>query len=269
MGYIGSMTTEKDNKLKILQAELVSGSICLAGWLESKGISRDLQQYYCKSGWMESVGRGAYKRPDGIVQWESGLSTLHRQTKLSVHVGGLSALALQGASQYIRLGRKEKIYIFSPVGTSLPAWFINYDWGVEIVHVRSNFLPAGVELGFAGQLNMTTDSGLVPYAASSGERAILECLYLVPDKFDMVECYQLMESLVNLRPKNVQYLLEQCKSIKVKRLFLYMAEKIGHTWLQFVDLEKVTLGSGDRSFTNKGVYDSKYKINIPKELATL
>jgi hypothetical protein len=59
-------------------------------------------------------------------------------------------------------------------------------------------------------------------------RALLECLYLIPKKQEFVECYEIMEGLNNLRPKQVQELLEQCTSIKVKRLFLYMAEKAGH-----------------------------------------
>lgn len=69
----------------------------------------------------------------------------------------------------------------------------------------------------------------------------------------------------NLRPKSVQELLENCSSIKVKRLFLYLAEKLKHPWLYFVDLFKVDLGSGKRSLVKNGVYVDKYKITVPKE----
>ena len=79
----------------------------------------------------------------------------------------------------------------------------------------------------------------------------------------------MMEGLNNLRPKSVQKLLEDCTSIKVKRLFLYMADKAKHEWLNFVELDKVDLGSGKRSIVSDGVYIPKYQITVPKELEKL
>ena len=104
---------------------------------------------------------------------------------------------------------------------------------------------------------------------SSPERAILECLYLTPNRFDLIECYQILEGLVNLRPKIMQALLEECSSIKVKRLFLFLASKANHQWLDFVDHSRIELGTGDRVIVNGGVYISNYKISVPKELTTL
>jgi hypothetical protein len=76
-----------------------------------------------------------------------------------------------------------------------------------------------------------------------------------------------MEGLTNLRPKNIQELLEQCSSIKVKRLFLYMAEKAGHQWMPFLNVQDLNLGKGARAIVRGGVYVSKYDISIPKALA--
>lgn len=94
----------------------------------------------------------------------------------------------------------------------------------------------------------------------------MECLFLAPQKQDLIECYQLMEGLNGLPPKQVQILLEACKSVKAKRLFLYMAEKAGHQWFKHLDLEKIDLGSGTRSIVKNGTYIDKYKITVPKEL---
>jgi hypothetical protein len=225
------MTTNNESKLKILLDSHKYGAVCLAPWLEKKGISRDLQQYYCKSGWLESVGRGAFKRPNDDIGWQKALQALIEQAELNVHVGGITALSQQGAGHYVRLG-KDKVYLFSPLGVSLPAWFKNYDWGVDVEHVKTSFLPG--DAAFIAKQN----SGNEPTTRihSDCERAILECLYLAPKRQDLAECYQVMEGLVNLRPKIVQGLLEACTSIKVKRLFLYMAEKANHQWLPFVDL---------------------------------
>ena len=151
-----------------------------------------------------------------------------------------------------------------PKGVSLPSWFIKYDWGVDIRHVRTGFLPKGLDLGVA-----LAAAGAVGYKLSDPERAILECLYLAPKEQDLVECYEIMEGLVNLRPKRVQELLESCTSVKVKRLFLYMADKANHQWLQFVDQSNINLGKGDRSIVQNGVYVSQYHITISRELDSL
>lgn len=94
----------------------------------------------------------------------------------------------------------------------------------------------------------------------------MECLYLAPQKMQLMECYELMEGLNNLKPTQVQLLLENCRSVKVKRLFLYMAEKADHGWLKFMKLDQVNLGQGKRSIVKNGVYVEKYQITMPKEL---
>lgn len=234
------------------------GTVLLASWLEKNGISRDLQQYYLKSGWLESYGFGAFKRPKENLQWTGALNSLQRQTELQVHAGGLSSISLQGLSHYVRM-EKEPLYLFSPQYAKLPKWFLKQEWSNRIVHVKTKFLPANSAL-----LYYTLDG--LKLQISSPERAILECLYLAPDRFDMVECYQILEGLANLRPKILQELLENCNSIKVKRLFLFMASKANHQWLNFVDQARIELGTGDRVIVKGGVYISKYKISIPKEL---
>lgn len=102
---------------------------------------------------------------------------------------------------------------------------------------------------------------------SNPVRAIMECLYLSPQNQELSEVYELMEGLNNIRPQQVESLLEGCRSIKVKRLFLYMAEKAGHAWLKHIDQSKIDLGAGKRSIVNDGVYVPKYQITIPKEIA--
>jgi hypothetical protein len=48
-----------------------------------------------------------------------------------------------------------------------------------------------------------------------------------------------------------------------------MAEKANHQWFQFLNVDKIYIGSGDRMITEHGVFVSKYQITIPKELAKL
>ena len=75
-----------------------------------------------------------------------------------------------------------------------------------------------------------------------------------------------MEALTNLRPRLVQSLLEQCASVKVKRLFMYLAEACGHTWVKKLDLSKVSFGKGKRMIVKGGRWDPKYSITVPDSI---
>ena len=58
------------------------------------------------------------------------------------------------------------------------------------------------------------------------ERAAMEMLHLVPKEVGFDESLLIMENLVTLRPDVVQSLLMACRSVKVKRLFLYMPPEL-------------------------------------------
>jgi hypothetical protein len=58
--------------------------------------------------------------------------------------------------------------------------------------------------------------------------------------------------LVNLRPGLVMSLLKACASVKVKRLFLALAERHQHQWLRHLNLNKVDLGKGKRMLAPGG-----------------
>lgn len=253
------MSTQNTSKLKKVLDTHRTGTVLLAKSLEKMGISRELQKTYRKSGWLESIGTGALKRSGDKVSWQGAMFAMQHQAKLSIHAGALTALSMQGLAHFFR-GSEEKIFLFSPQQTILPRWFKNYSWGGPIQHVKTSFLPIGLGLTDHDEKNFSI-------TISAPERAMLECLYLAPRKLDLLECYHLLEGLSNLRPKLVQQLLEKCTSVKVKRLFLYMAHKAQHQWFRFIDQSKIDLGKGDRSLVKGGVYNSDFKINIPKELA--
>ena len=251
-----SITTDK--KLKNLLENWPSGLVATSPWFKEFSISGQLAQRYLKSGWIVSLGRGAYKKTNDEINWYGGLASLQQQLLLNVHLGGSTALSIHGYSHYIRFG-KERVFIFSPLNQKKTKWFINYDWNNPISFIRSSFLPEDLAIKAYEFNGMNIKS-------SSPERAILECLYLTPKSFDLLECYQIMEMMNNLRPKLVQELLETCQSIKVKRLFLYMADKAKLPIVKHLKLNKIDLGKGDRVIVKNGVYNSKYKISLPKEL---
>ena len=119
-----------------------------------------------------------------------------------------------------------------------------------------------------------SDTGLEAYdyngtqlLISSPERAFMECLLLSPEQFSLLDSYYVMEMMTTLRPALIQQLLGACSSIKVKRLFLYMAEKAGHSWFRALDLGKIDLGRGVRNISATGRFISKYQMIVPSELA--
>lgn len=253
------MSTDSKLKINQLLSANPSGIVYLSSWLVAQGYSLDLQKRYRKSDWLTSIGTGAMIRSGQNVDYEGAIYALQEQADLFVHPGGKTALALLGKAHYLEMAQK-KVTLFGGADERLPAWFLNYDWGLQLDYHSSSFLPP--ELGLT-QIERKTFSIKI----SNATRSLMECLYLAPKQQELLECYQLMEGLNNLRPNQVQTLLEACSSIKVKRLFLYLAEKANHSWFQYLDVTKINLGKGKRSIVKDGVYDSTYKITIPAALA--
>ena len=101
---------------------------------------------------------------------------------------------------------------------------------------------------------------------STPEQAFMECLLLAPLHYNYLDLYYIMEQLTTLRPEMVLTLLHTTKNYRVKRLFLYMAEKAGHYWLDEVDVHSIDLGTHKLQLEKAGAYVSKYKLTIPREL---
>lgn len=257
MNYYAKINQSKIGRL--LQ-EYPKGLVLLSSWLVSKGYPYELQQQYRKSGWLTSIGNGAMLKSNDPFLLSGALAALQSQAKINIHLGGRSALELNGIAHYLQLGSLEAT-LFALGKTKLPSWFINNKWDVEYTLFRTTLFKSDtiglVDYHYAG-INMNI---------SSPGRAMMECLSLCPNEFSLTEAYELMEGLPTLRPKQVQELLENCKSIKTKRLFLYFAEKAGHSWPKYIDMKNVDLGSGNRSLASHGILVPKYKLVLPKELS--
>jgi hypothetical protein len=178
---------------------------------------------------------------------------------MNIHIGGRSAFGLLELAHYLQVNEQE-ITLFTEERTALPAWFLNAEWETKIRLLRFSL--------FTDKTLGLTDyqEGELTVKISDAARAMMECLYLCPIQFPLSETFELMEGLATLRPAIVQSLLEQCKSVKVKRLFLYFAEKIGHSWFKYLDTNKINIGAGDRSLSENGAYVAKYKLVLPKEI---
>lgn len=253
------MNSGKDQKINVLLKLQPSGIVYLTSWLTQNGFSNQLINRYKKSNWFTSIGTGAMIRSGDNIGYDGAIYALQNQANLNIHPGGKTALSLIGRAHYLELSPK-KVTIFGGGNEKIPSWFLKHNWGVKIHYYSSSFLPANLGLT---EIELKTFSIKI----SGTARAMMECLFLSPRKQELLECYQIMEGLNNLRPTLVQTLLENCSSIKVKRLFLYMAEKANHSWVKYINIEKINLGSGKRSLVKNGIFNSKFEITIPTELA--
>ena len=259
MCYEYTMGIESGNKLKRLLHSWKPNTVMTYSSLRAMAVSPQHMQKYVASGWVLPVGSGAFVKANETVGWQGALYTLQNQLGLKITLGGLSALEAEGYLQYLRMG-EESVQLFSAHNQKPPAWFKNNPWGAKINYTQTGFLPN--DLGIR-----TSDIKGFDIKASCPERAILECLYLAPQKLDLTEAYEILEGMQTMRPDMMQRLLEACRSIKVKRLFLFMAGAAKLPIIEHLNTEKLDLGSGVRALVRDGAYDAEYKLMLPKGLA--
>lgn len=250
------MSTQKRTKINKLLSTIPPGVVILISWLQEQGYSRDLINRYKRSGWFRSIGNGALVRSDDEVDIYGALFALQQQGNRQIHIGGRSALSLLGQSQYIEMNPQYLVLFGSK--KYLPCWFKKYEWGIKTNYHFTTFLSPNLGITSISHKGFSVH-------ISNGIRGLMECLFLAPDHQEISECYEIMENLNNVRPEKVQELLQNCSSIKVKRLFLSLAENIGHEWFHYIDTSKIDLGKGKRSFVKGGIFDKKYLITVPQE----
>jgi hypothetical protein len=248
-----TMATRGGANIKQLLKQYPRNTVLTARQLLAYGISRELQRSYIRSGWLVRIGPGAYTVLDEKVGLDGALYALQAGLGLSVHLGGYSALAERyGKTHNLSLTRSTEL--FAGRGEKLPVWF-RAAFGADCVLSCSSFLPADIGL-------VDFDFGGFAVKVSSLERAMLEMIYVVPDRHSLREAYQIMELLSVAKPTVTQELLERCSSVRVKRLLLYMGERVGHAWLKRLDVSRIDLGSGVREIEKGGKLDVKYGIVV-------
>jgi hypothetical protein len=253
---MGSSTGSKINQLL---RRWPNGTVAVSSWLEKQGAYQQLVQRYEATAWLRRVGQGAYAKAGDKIEWTGGLYALQEQLKLPIHVGGKTALQMQGYAHFLPMGKGTAVSLFGPPDMKLPAWFKQYRWGVKVRYTATNLFSGQGDQGLTKK-----ELGSYSIKVSTPERAIMELLYGVPLVDSYEEARLLMEGLTTLRPRVVQNLLEKCASVKVKRLFMLLGENCKHAWVRKLDPSKVDFGKGKRTLVKGGRFDPKYKITVPK-----
>lgn len=251
------MSLDNANKLNQLLKGAQDGKLYFSAWLQANGYSAQLVKQYRTSGWLTMLSKGVmYRTGSKITAW-GALSCYNEQLGKTFHVAAHSALELLGLNHYVPMG-KPKLMVHHKKEERVPFW-------MNEVEFDSDIKPFITQIFTKQYVHIHTKNEF-PLLISSAEQAFLECLLLVPQQYNLMDLYYIMEQLTTLRADVVQSLLEGCTSNKVKRLFLYMAEKANHYWYEDLDTAKIDIGTGKYQLAERGVYLSKYKITIPEEL---
>lgn len=282
------MGEQKVTKLNLLHNLLEEGLLAPTWWLEEQGYSRALLSKYVDSGWLCSPApeaRGVYRRPGPPLKWQHVVASLQLLAGSYLHIGGRTALVHRGLGHYVRMSGVETIFLYGP--EVLPAWVNKLGLQEHFVvrndamfcNLRARRDAQGIPVDFHSEtplrLGQLADFGLqeMTWGAwdwrlwySSDERAMFEVLQDVPTRESIYEADVLMQGLVSLRPTQVMTLLKACTSVKVKRLFLALAERHQHQWLVHLDLTQVDLGKGKRMLVPGGKLHPKYLITLPGDL---
>jgi hypothetical protein len=258
------MGIEKKAKLNHLMRIWPDGKINSSVWLNAEGYTANFIQKYKSNNWIEAIGVGAFKKSGDKVTWAAAIECLQRQLNSEVHVGGKTAIEFAGKAQYLKFNETQ-VDVLSNQKNALPMWMKKNNWNVILDFKVKNLFKSN--LAFGEKLNgftiVNTDKSSIIVSAT--ERAFMEYLDELPRRASYTEAKEIMENMISLRPSLVQHLLESCTSIKVKRLFLHLAEKINHPWFKKLNIEKIDLGHGKRVLFENGVLDKKYNITVPKD----
>lgn len=272
------MVGRKTKRLN-LQRDLPEGLLVDAAWLRRNHFSRQLWHHYATTGVLEQLAPRVFHRPRGQLTWQQVVISMQTLLRLQLVVGGRTALELQGRAHYLSRETKE-VHLYGP--RRPPTWLNELKIGVRFIYHndRKLFRKEGIKSGLPGLDSKPGSDHLVqdtlmvmpwgqwnwPLTVSSSERAILEMLDELPRHETFHQADMLMEGLATLSPRRLQKLLEDCRSVKVKRLFFFFADRHSHAWLKHIDKDAVALGDGKRMLVKGGKLNKAYQITVPEEM---
>ncbi|AHC45607.1 Ynd [Achromobacter xylosoxidans NBRC 15126 = ATCC 27061] len=186
--------------------------------LESFGVSPQLAARYVEGGWLGRLAHGVYAFPNDDFDVSGALRYLQSRVA-GLHVGGKSALALQGVRH--NLATRDAQVLWGDARFALPSWFtvrfparyVNarlFDWPDESLAGKTLHTPPG------------QPDGLL---VAVPERAVLELLYEAGTRQSLEETRNLFDGLRSPRKDLLGRLLSCCTSVKTVRLFLTWARE--------------------------------------------
>ena len=274
------MSAQRFSLLNRFLLALPEGFLADSAWLQEQGLSRSSIRDYVDRGWLEKIASRVYRRPRQVandpLRWDVVVLSLQQVMHRALHVGGRTAVELAGYAHYLKAGETSTVYLY---GQGAPSWLTALRSSARF-ELRPDRLFAGSGTGVemrrfdlrSGEASAPTRDAerKSPWEwslmMSVPERAILEMMDELPQQESFHQVDAVMEGMANLRPQLLGRLLQECKSVKVKRLFLWYADRHKHSWLKHLDRSAIDLGRGKRQLVPAGRFDARYQITLPAEL---
>ena len=250
------MDISTGTKINRLLSEGTYGGLFFSEWLDRIGYTAQLIKRYRESGWLESLTNGVMFRRSEKLSALAAIHSFNKQTEKKARIAAHSALELHGFSHYIPMGKPKLVVSFDPFKPG--EWVKSDKFDMSIVPFSTGI--------FSNPSTQVLSKDNLVLLVSTPEQAFLECLHLVPSHYNYMDLYYLMEQLTSLDSERVQKALENTSSQRIKRMFLYMAEKAGHYWFDMLDMSSMDISNSKLQLVENGTYISKYKITVPKEL---
>lgn len=251
----------------MLMRMISAGSLTSKSWLKQQHFSEHAIDNFLKAKQLSKVSYGIYKMPGSKSEWQDVVLFIQQKLRFDLTVGGLTALDLQGASHYLSFSGRKNVHLYG--ADTMPSWVTELDESVSYYrHTLGELFGKPIKETAGEEVNKFTKN--LPWKdegdgirISIPERAALEILPLIPERMSFEHGDELFENFSTFSPRKVQALLELCDSIRLRRLFLWFAERHNHPWYKKLDLEKIDLGKGKRVIAKGGKLNSKYNITVP------
>lgn len=241
------------------------GLLATMRWLLSKGMSRHTVDNAIKSRKLTPLATGVYSRTGIPISWQSVVCSIQTMDENPTVVGGLSALSLLGYSHYLSTSKTNVYHLYAE--NKLPTWLAKLQQGFNFKwHSTKKIWPATVLTDERYIRDLEWREGLPSVKLSCPEKAYLELLADVPTRVSFDHANEIMQGMTSLSPNKLTELLKACRSVKVKRLFFFLAEKQDYAWFKKLDVNDFDLGGGKRVIAHKGKFDNKYQITVPEHL---
>lgn len=256
-----------------LKTLLPYGMLATKKWLAEQGLGSHALDNAVKTEALLLLATGVYSQYSRSLSWEGVVASMQRMENAEgsdlppILVGGLSALSLSGLSQYLSMGGNPHVHLYS--AGKLPTWLSRLSLPLEFEgHSTSKLWPESCMTNRAFIKEHAWGAELPPVYFSCPEKAILELLMDLPDDVTFEHADELMQGLVNLSPRKLNELLQVCKSVKVKRLFFWLAKRQSYPWFSKLNAKDYDLGSGKRVVAKGGKLDKEFLITVPSHMAT-
>ncbi len=248
-----------------LSSHLSLGMITSRSMLLKQGFTSHSIDNHLKSGALEKIVKGIYMRQESRLSWQGVVSPLPNMINAPVTVGGLTALELQGFAQYLSLSTKRKVHLYSP--SPCPAWLKSVFNQIDDAELHWHRTARLWVNGWPENpmINEQIWQEYMMISVSASEQAVFEILALLPNEISFEHAEQLIQGLTQLSPKKLVLLLNSCHSVKVKRLFFWLADRFDYPWCRRLDVNDYDLGSGKRVIAKAGKLDRRYGITVPQE----